>query len=429
MNDRVLVAAMVAHIEKNLVEPVTVEALAVRAGYSVNQFRRKFFSVTGETPRAYIRKRRLTEAAKEILAGRRITDTALKYGYSSQDNFTTAFRSYFGVTPGEIAAIDDKYKRFITNMREAFSIMEISGLTQTGHAATLMGSVEGAARFFEHAYSSAMLYGLSGHAFVINIHDELCPSGPYVWNTERFFALLAELGIAVTGEFAVTRDTSEGDRRAIEDEIKRRLDAGELCIIGYLEYQLIGGYDDTGFTVLRPWNGQAPSEIESIAFTTWEPCLKNEGWVYLTTVAKRRPTVDARSATQNAIVFARDLRRSPEEFAMPGYHVGDAAYAAWLTAVQNGHGASHGHWWNATVWAECRRHAASFFRECKEFARDEHALHLCEELAHVYTKIADSLSAVSDREIGEDVKTKLLTEAREAENVAERMIEELSGVL
>lgn len=316
-----------------------------------------------------------------------------------------------------------------TNMREAFSIMEIAGLTQTAHAATLMGCVEGAARYFEHAYSTPMLYGLSGHAFMINIHDEICPSGPYVWKTERFFALLADLGIAVTGEFPVTRDTPEAERRVIETEVMRRLDAGELCIIGYLEYQLIGGYDDEGFTVLRPWNGQAPTEIARIAFSTWEPCLKDEGWVYLTTVAKRSPAVDVQGAAKNAISFARDVRRTPEELALSGYHVGDAAYAAWLAAVENGHGGSHGHWWNATVWAESRRHAAGFFRELKDISHDGHILHLCEELAHVYTKVADSLSAAADRELAAAEKTGLLTEAREAENVAERMIAELAEVL
>ena len=28
---------------------------------------------------------------------------------------------------------------------------------------------------------------LSGHAFLMNVHEELCPSGPYLWRYDRFF--------------------------------------------------------------------------------------------------------------------------------------------------------------------------------------------------------------------------------------------------
>lgn len=83
MNDRVLVAEIIAYIEKNLVEPITADEMAAVAGYSLNRFRQKFFNVTGDTPSGYLRKRRLTEAAKEILSGGRIAEVALKYGYSS----------------------------------------------------------------------------------------------------------------------------------------------------------------------------------------------------------------------------------------------------------------------------------------------------------------------------------------------------------
>lgn len=74
---------MIAYIEKNLIRPITAEEVAAVSGYSLNRFRQKFFNVTGDTPSGYLRKRRLTEAAKEILAGGRIIEVALRYGYSS----------------------------------------------------------------------------------------------------------------------------------------------------------------------------------------------------------------------------------------------------------------------------------------------------------------------------------------------------------
>jgi len=99
MDDRVLVAHMVTYIEEHLAEPIAAEALAVRSGHSLNRLRQKFFTVTGDTPSGYLRKRRLTESAKAILRGERITEVALRYAYSSAENFTTAFRSYFRVSP------------------------------------------------------------------------------------------------------------------------------------------------------------------------------------------------------------------------------------------------------------------------------------------------------------------------------------------
>ncbi len=416
---------MVTHIETHLRESLSADALAERAGYSVNQFRRKFFAVTGETPSAYVRRRRLTEAAKQILAGRRVVDVSLEYGYSSQDNFTTAFRSWFGLTPSALAAIDEKYRRFITRMREVYTIMDVSGLTQTPLATSLMGCVEGAARFFDLEYSTPALFGLTGHAFVINIHDELCPSGPYVWKTDRFYALLSSLGIASTGEYAVTRETPAQERRRIEEQVRNRLDAGELCIVGFLEYQLIGGYDESGFTLLRPWNGQAPSEIATISFSTWEPCLETEGWAYLTTLAKRPASAEPAAAVRNALAFALDLRRTPADFAFPKYHLGDDAYRAWIAAVGAGHGSQHGHWWNATVWAECRRMAAAFFGELSDRLDGADGARLCGELQEAYGAIASALEAVSNRELPADEQIRLLAQAREHEDAAEGLVTDL----
>lgn len=40
--------------------------------------------------------RELTEAAKALKTGTPIVEVALAFGYSSQENFTTAFKSWFG---------------------------------------------------------------------------------------------------------------------------------------------------------------------------------------------------------------------------------------------------------------------------------------------------------------------------------------------
>ncbi|MCC5804834.1 MAG: GyrI-like domain-containing protein [Opitutales bacterium] len=68
---------------------------------SVWYFQRIFAAITGEPVGAYIRRRRLTEAARELRRerGRRVLDIALDYGFDSHEAFTRAFASLAGMPP------------------------------------------------------------------------------------------------------------------------------------------------------------------------------------------------------------------------------------------------------------------------------------------------------------------------------------------
>jgi AraC family transcriptional regulator len=90
----------VLHIERNLGGPVDLPGVAARAGYSVFHFGRIFQGVTGETVMDYVRKRRLTEAARALVeSDRRILEVALDWQYDSHEAFTRAFKRAYGVTP------------------------------------------------------------------------------------------------------------------------------------------------------------------------------------------------------------------------------------------------------------------------------------------------------------------------------------------
>jgi hypothetical protein len=62
--------------------------------------------------------------------------------------------------------------------------MKIDGLAMPSLHRTLMGVLKGALDYYGIETSIPTVFGASGHAFLINIHDELCPSGPYCWNRE-----------------------------------------------------------------------------------------------------------------------------------------------------------------------------------------------------------------------------------------------------
>jgi AraC family transcriptional regulator len=87
-------------IEDNLKEDIYVEDIAREAFYSQFHFMGIFLELTGETPGAYLRKRRLTEAASDILTGRDILEVAIDYHFNSQEAFTRSFKDFFSITPG-----------------------------------------------------------------------------------------------------------------------------------------------------------------------------------------------------------------------------------------------------------------------------------------------------------------------------------------
>lgn len=83
-------------------EKITLSALSRRLGYSEYYTSRKFSEISGMTLRDYIRFRKLAFALKELRdTDNGIISIAVKYGFSSNEAFTRAFKDAYGVAPGE----------------------------------------------------------------------------------------------------------------------------------------------------------------------------------------------------------------------------------------------------------------------------------------------------------------------------------------
>ena len=94
------------YIELNLSRPLQLREIAGEAYYSMYHFHRLFHEITGQTLKSYIRKRRMSEAARElIITDKKMTELAIDYGFSSQEAFTRAFEKYFIISPSA-------YRRF-----------------------------------------------------------------------------------------------------------------------------------------------------------------------------------------------------------------------------------------------------------------------------------------------------------------------------
>lgn len=103
MDYREKIQDSIAYIEENLSEEISLEELAKRAFVSKFYYHRLFHDEVGETVMAYIRKRRLTEAAKELKEGHvNVLDVAMKYQFGSQEAFSRAFKRMFHVAPSKV---------------------------------------------------------------------------------------------------------------------------------------------------------------------------------------------------------------------------------------------------------------------------------------------------------------------------------------
>ncbi|CAL9325258.1 AraC family transcriptional regulator [Streptomyces olindensis] len=90
------------HIEQRLDQDLDVAELARVAATSEYHLRRMFSALAGMPLSEYVRRRRLTLAGAEVLAGREtLLEIAVRYGYGSGEAFARAFRAMHGIGPGE----------------------------------------------------------------------------------------------------------------------------------------------------------------------------------------------------------------------------------------------------------------------------------------------------------------------------------------
>ncbi len=291
--------------------------------------------------------------------------------------------------------------------------MIIKNLHQEPYNSTLLGTVKAAADFYSVTLSLEMLYGLTGHAFMINIHDQLCTSGPYCYKLDVFCSLLLNAGIEMTDCGFYHEGSTIEERKAVEDKIISHLKFNNPCSLVNMEYQMIYGYDETGFITAQPWSIDFPPK--HLTFNTWSE-IQKEIHVNFFIFTKVKQEKDMNQMVKEALNSAVEMNTMSDKYTSKPYYTGTQAYDTFVKALKNGYGKGNGNRWNATVWGECRNMASGFFKELSGIFPDM-ANELL-ELSHSYKLVGEGLVKISNASLPIELSIKVLEEIKVIEEQA-----------
>ena len=256
-----------------------------------------------------------------------------------------------------------------------------------------LGCIKGCLEYLNSDVSFPWLFGGTGHAFIINMHEVVCPSGPTAWNTETVRELGNNIGYTSDYIFGVKTndDFAEVQKRAWE-MVKGAIGADLPCYGWELEvpeYYVVCGYDETGYYYWGP-----PCEGKPKGPKPWQELGKSDiGVVEMFSISLSRPADDA-TTVKEALAFALKHAESPSEWIFPKYKAGLDGFDLWIKAVEDGKAHAFGMAYNAAVWHECREFAHQFLAEAKGRIGKEGPLF--DESAGHYKDVARELKTVTD---------------------------------
>lgn len=126
MNNLKRIENAINYIENNIKKNTELKKIAKHACFSYYHFHRIFSAITGDTIGSYIRRRRLSLAADELInTKKQIIDIAFEYCFESHEAFSRSFKNLFGITPRQYRI--NKEKRII-KIKDKLTVTEIKHL-------------------------------------------------------------------------------------------------------------------------------------------------------------------------------------------------------------------------------------------------------------------------------------------------------------
>jgi hypothetical protein len=238
--------------------------------------------------------------------------------------------------------------------------------------------------------------GRTGFAFYINIHTDLCPSGPTAFpNDEVVRKAFDQVGWDYERYFSVPSDNtfSAVQRRAIAG-IEAGITRGVPAIvwgIGVPEYALVTGFDSEARRFTVSTIGGEGMDAKGLAY----------GEVGLGPVSFLEVMVPREKAGTDETRVAAEALRMAVNHALGGtlryrgYTNGLAAYGLWMEALREGRAEAFGMAYNTQVYAEARKFAKEYLADLvtKDLVGATEALG---EAAECYERVADNLGTLAE---------------------------------
>lgn len=162
------------YIEQHLLEEADSALAARHVGLSRFYLERTFAALTGMSVSEYIRARRLSQAANELIAGdAKIIDLALKYGYDTPESFTKAFSRFHGVTPTNAR----RFSTLLKCQNPLAITIKLEGYTRMNYKIEQMDAftVFGAERAFHMDNSKEEIPKFWDEFFRLGLAEKVCP--------------------------------------------------------------------------------------------------------------------------------------------------------------------------------------------------------------------------------------------------------------
>jgi hypothetical protein len=255
-----------------------------------------------------------------------------------------------------------------------------------------LGCIKGCLEYLNFDVSDAWLFGATGHAFILNLHEIVCPSGPTAWNTEMLFKLGKNIGYTLDGVWGLKSSPDFAEKQKIAwEKTRQSIDQNLPCYgweLDLPEYYVVKGYDDKGYFFSGPGSDSGKKS------KSWKELGDSGiGVLEMWCVRLDQPSDEIQTIKQ-ALEFALEHSGSPAKWIFPKYKAGLAGYDSWIQAIKSGSAHDFGMAYNAAVWAECRKLAVDFLKEAQNKLGDRFKL-LFEEATGHYEKVAQNLNEVS----------------------------------
>lgn len=269
---------------------------------------------------------------------------------------------------------------------------KLDRLTWSPRWVTHLGCVKGCLDYLGIDISDAWLYGGTGHAFILNMGKDSCPSGPTAWKTMMLFQQAPYLGYEIEGVFGSKfRQDLKALQREAWEYTQKTIDSGLPVYaweIDIPEFYVINGYDETGYYYSgpgadegkgpKPWDKLGDTDIGLVELYSIKP------------VEAKPPLEVVKSAFTKVIIHASN----PQDWIFDNYASGLQGFDLWIEGLESGIANRFGMGYNTAVWLECREFAVEFLKEAKG-CLDLNTGSLFDEAITYYQEVADRLGKIS----------------------------------